>query len=328
MIILSNDLIALEAYLKEKEWLMASETVLSAEKPGEGNMNFTLRIQTNLRSFILKQSRGYVEKYPQVAAPESRAMMEAAFYNIIQASEALSAKTPKVIAKDEENNVLMLEDLGEGSDFARLYKQGESIDANSLEEIIDFAATLHNAFEAKNFDNPIRNLEMRKLNHEHMFIYPYLQENGLNLDDILPGLRAVADSYKKDEVLKSKVITMGDLYMADGNSLLHGDYFPGSWLQTNQGIRIIDPEFCFFGLPEFEIGVTIAHLMMADQPYVLIEQAINQYNSKVAIDDDLRAKFTATEILRRILGLAQLPLNINLGKRKALLEFARETLIS
>ncbi len=328
MIILSNDLIALEAYLKEKEWLMAGETVLSAEKPGEGNMNFTLRIKTNLRSFILKQSRGYVEKYPQVAAPENRAMMEAAFYDIIQDSAALSAKTPKLIGKDEVNNILMLEDLGEGSDFARLYKQGETIDANALEEIIDFAATLHNAFDAKNFDNPIRNLEMRKLNHEHMFIYPYLEENGLNLDEILPGLRAVAAPFKQNELLKSKVAAMGVLYLTDGDTLLHGDYFPGSWLQTNQGIRIIDPEFCFFGLPEFEIGVTIAHLMMADQPYILIEQAIAQYNSKVSIDDELRAKFTATEILRRILGLAQLPLTIDLEKRKALLEYAQQTLIS
>jgi 5-methylthioribose kinase len=34
-------------------------------------MNCVLRIETAARSFIIKQSRGYVERYPQIAAPES-----------------------------------------------------------------------------------------------------------------------------------------------------------------------------------------------------------------------------------------------------------------
>jgi 5-methylthioribose kinase len=36
-------------------------------------------VETATRSFIVKQSRGYVEKYPQVLAPASRVLTEGAF---------------------------------------------------------------------------------------------------------------------------------------------------------------------------------------------------------------------------------------------------------
>ena len=50
----------------------------------------------------------------------------------------------------------------------------------------------------------------------------------------------------------------------EGPSLIHGDLFPGSLLQTGSGeLRIIDPEFCFCGDPEFDIGVFYAHLLLS-----------------------------------------------------------------
>jgi 5-methylthioribose kinase len=89
---------------------------------------------------------------------------------------------------------------------------------------------------------------------------------------------------------------------------------------------VIDPEFCFFGMPEFEIGVMVAHLEMAQQPPALIKQAIQQYQSKAPLDTSLQQKFTAVEILRRIMGLAQLPLALDLEERVALLRSAEKAL--
>jgi 5-methylthioribose kinase len=39
--------------------------------------------------------------------------------------------------------------------------------------------------------------------------------------------------------------------------------FPGSWLKAADGLRVIDPEFCFLGDPEFDCGILAAHLMIA-----------------------------------------------------------------
>ncbi len=327
MLKLTTNKSELQEYLQDKGWLNQTERIESTEKPGEGNMNFTLRIDTGERSFIIKQSREYVEKYPQVAAPAERALREAGFYELIGEKPSLKAMMPNITGVDVENSIIVMDDLGAGSDYTYIYQSGKNIPEAELMPIMDFAAELHNSFSAESASHVIRNRKMRELNHEHMFVYPYLDENGLNLDDVLPGLAQAAISYKQDEDLKREVEKMGTRYLSDGDKLLHGDYFPGSWLKTAEGVRIIDPEFCFFGPAEFEIGVTIAHLKMADQLEELIQKALEQYDSKARLDDELRQKFTATEILRRILGLAQLPLEIDLSRRKELMEEARAVLL-
>ena len=327
MIKLTADKAELTKYLLNRNWLTSGEEIQGLEKPGEGNMNFTLRITTDKRSFIVKQSREYVEKYPQVAAPVHRILREAEFYELIAVVPDLARVMPGIIGLDKKNSVMLLEDLGKGSDFTFLYRKGESIRESELMLIMEFAAKLHRGITVETAPKTISNRAMRALNHEHIFIYPFLKDNGLDLDKVLPGLESASLTFKEDVFLKQSAAELGMLYLADGRSLLHGDYFPGSWLRTAKGIQIIDPEFCFFGPPEFEVGVTIAHLKMADQPENLISKALDYYESFSTVNDTLRQKFTAIEILRRILGLAQLPLQIGLQKRVELMEEAREILL-
>ena len=62
MLLDAQNLSELETYLKTKGWLSPIESIVSAEKPGEGNMNYTLRISTELRTFIVKQSRRFLKQ--------------------------------------------------------------------------------------------------------------------------------------------------------------------------------------------------------------------------------------------------------------------------
>ena len=327
MIHLTNEISRIDDYLRERKFLGENELIEKAEKPGEGNMNFTLRLKTNQRSFIIKQSRDYVEKYPQVAAPKERIISEASFYNLISENSDLDAKMPRIMDLDKENKVLLMEDLGESNDFTFLYEEGKNIDEPDLISIMNYAVRLHNGINEKNVVDPIRNREMRKLNHEHIFLYPFMEDNGLNLDEVLPGLKKVAKTYQSSDKLKSKVEKLGTVYLQDGPKLLHGDYFPGSWLKTKRGIRIIDPEFCFFGYPEFEMGVCKAHLRMANQDKELIKKGLDYYLDRAPLNLELMNSFFAIEVMRRILGLAQLPLEINLDQRASLLAEAEEILM-
>ena len=59
---ISTPLPELQEYLRVREWLNSEENITTIEKPGEGNMNVVLRVVTDQRSFILKQSRPYVQK--------------------------------------------------------------------------------------------------------------------------------------------------------------------------------------------------------------------------------------------------------------------------
>ncbi len=324
---LTANIETVEKYLHSQSWLKTGEKITSTEVPGDGNMNFTLRVKTNRRSFILKQSREYVEKYPQVEAPVTRTLREAEFYGLVSGHSNLKSKMPKLLKVDEKNYVLFLEDLGEATDYTFLYETGQILNDDELAEIITFAADLHTNLTRQDSKKNLPNRKMRELNHKHIFVYPFLEENGLDLDAVLPGLQKVAEPYKSDENLKGKIEKLGKRYLQEGNSLLHGDYFPGSWLKSADGIRIIDPEFCFFGEPEFEIGVTIAHLKMANQPEEIIQKALKYYKERAPLDENLRQQYTAVEIFRRILGLAQLPLTIPLQKRQELLNESFEVLI-
>jgi 5-methylthioribose kinase len=142
------------------------------------------------------------------------------------------------------------------------------------------------------------------------------------------GLQLEAMLYKKDEGLKTIVKILGDKYLADGPYLLHGDYYPGSFLKTNSGVKVIDPEFCFYGFAEFDLGVFIAHLKMTEQSQDLTDVVLLNYKKGTDFDEKLLNQFVGVEILRRIIGLAQLPLSLSLETKKELLKEAKGLIIN
>lgn len=323
-----ENLIELSSYLKRQNWLQANEKVEAATIPGAGNMNYTLRIHTNQRTFIIKQARPYVEKYPQIPAPTERAMIEAHYYQLTQQNPTLRAFTPQLMGKDEVNCILIMQDLGEANDYTNIYQKGQSITPEELTGLMDYLGELHQNFNTNKVELSIQNRAMRALNAEHIFNYPLLEENGFDLNTVVPGLQPIAMKYKQDAKLKAKAVTLSKFYTNDGTNLLHGDYYPGSWLKTDDGVKVIDPEFCFFGPPEFDLSVTIAHLKMAQHEEILITHLLNTYHRCDSLDQNLLNKFIGIEIIRRIIGLAQLPLGLSLEERGELLEEAYDLLMA
>lgn len=313
----------LQDYLVRRGWIDESESITSLEKPGEGNMNYTLRVSTPIRTLIVKQSRDYVEKYPTIVAPAERAVIEGNFYEAVQSVPMLAEQMPQLLGIDPENNILVLEDLGQAQDYTNLYQPGQLLGDEEWETLTDYLANLHHHFVLVTPTPVFRNRAMRALNYEHLFVYPFLPDNGFDLDTVQPGLQELAMPYKTDRALKAAVQRLGDVYLADGSTLLHGDYYPGSWLRTDVGPKIIDPEFCFYGAPEYDLGVFVAHLQMARQPESIIGQVLAAYREAGSFDDGLRQQFTAIEVMRRLIGLAQLPLHLSLDQKAQLLAEAR-----
>ncbi|MDF9801193.1 5-methylthioribose kinase [Catalinimonas alkaloidigena] len=312
----------LENFLKRKKWITAEEQVISTEKPGEGNMNFVLRVITDKKSFILKQSRPWVQKYPQVEAPIGRISVEYHFYHYIAPYKEVNKYTPAVIGFDAAQFMLALEDLGSGADYTYLYQKNKQLSKEEIKALSGLISVLHQVtvdFEDRvHFDNQ----PMKVLNHEHIFVFPYALENGFDLDTIQAGLQALAMRYKKNESLKKKISKLGEVYLENYDTLLHGDYYPGSWLKVESGLKLIDPEFSYFGKAEFDLGVMLAHLKMAQQPEGSTEQVLKFYEQPEGFDEALMWAFVGVEMMRRIIGLAQLPLSLELSEKEDLLEEA------
>jgi 5-methylthioribose kinase len=167
---------------------------------------------------------------------------------------------------------------------------------------------------------------MRTLNHEHIFEFPFLEENGFDLDQIHAGLQEVSLTYKREAVLKAKIHSLGQRYLKTGKTLIHGDFYPGSWLEVASGIKIIDPEFGGLGDPEFDLGVLLAHLDLARQDEQLSKLVQETYNTP--LDWSLVEQYRGVELLRRLIGIAQLPVSLSLDEKKSLLARARTYLMS
>ena len=121
---------------------------------------------------------------------------------------------------------------------------------------------------------------------------------------------------------------LGEIYLSDQMlSLIHGDFHPGSWMRTKErGPLIIDPEFSFRGRGEFDLGILEAHMFIKNQDLSEIGEALQNYNKPSYFDDSLVSAFRSFEIIRRLLGVAQLPLTRDEDFKIDLLDFALDTL--
>lgn len=320
----AGDLPGVARYLERQQWLYAGEQLLSAERAGEGNMNLVLRLTTDQRSLVLKQSRPWVEKYPQVSAPWERASTEARFYGYAQEHAQLRAGMPLLLGHDAEAQTLLLEDLGPASDALGVYA-GEGLAASTVRFVGSWLGALHR--QRLPLDPPpLPNRAMRALNHEHMYVFPFQEAPGLDLDAITPGLEAVRQSVLEGGQLSAALTALGEVYLADGPVLQHGDCYPGSWIAVGERWYIIDPEFAFGGVAEFDVGIVLAHLDLSLQPPEAREALCAAYAPDRGFDTALCEAFAAAEVLRRLLGLAQLPLQADLCRKRAWIEAAAAAL--
>ncbi|UZD23102.1 phosphotransferase [Algoriphagus halophytocola] len=298
------------------------ERLISAEPAGEGNMNLVLRVSTSQRSIILKQSKDYVRKFPQIPAPIERIKVEHRFYEILQHHPWLQHYSPKVLGYLPEQHILITQDLGKGSDFSRMYNPDFRFNEDDFDALSHYLNHLHSI---QGIDFPA-NSSMKTLNHEHLFRFPFDPENGMDLDSIQEGLQELSLSYKADADLKSKLEQLGARYLSKGDTLLHGDFYPGSWLSTSNGLKIIDPEFGFLGDKEFDLGILLAHFDLAAADPQWKKRFLDAYAHE--FDRDLLKAYQGMEIMRRLIGIAQLPVSLDLKEKEALLKKARNLILS
>lgn len=316
----------LERWLGESARLDDGERVVAVERAGEGNMNCTVRARTSLRSLVVKQARPWVEKYPQFAAPRDRALREIEFYRMIASRPDLASRMPRLVHADPENRILVLEDLGKEGDYSDLYG-GRPLAAGEATALADWLGRLHQAFQGEGSAHDLCNREMRSLNSGHIFFIPLEEANGLDLEAITPGLAQPARRLKEDRTFVGAVHELAELYLADGPCLLHGDFFPGSFLRTASGPAVIDPEFAFFGRPEWDPAVFVAHLLLAGQTREAMECFLTAYRPPAGFDETLLLRFAGVEVMRRLIGYAQLPLQTDLAGKRSLLRLARELVL-
>lgn len=277
--------------------------IIDSKIAGEGNMNYAIRLFfENSGSIIIKQSPPYCAKFEDIPAPENRIFAERDFYKIANTSIKVKKFSPQILGFDSDSRIMYMTDLGVGSDFDFCYDHTR-INKEALDKLVGYLNSLHLIDCAK---IEFENFKMRELNHAYIFDLPFNgRNNAINLDEVTHGLTEISEKLRSDVKLQEIIIKLGHRYHNEGDKLVHGDFYPRSWLTTNNGLFVIDPEFGFKGLAEFDLGVFCSHLAMSAQLQSGLSSIKDSYY--LEFDNNLMLDFCAVEILRRLLYVSQLP---------------------
>ena len=72
----------------------------------------------------------------------------------------------------------------------------------------------------------------------------------------------------------------------------------------------------------------LAHLLMAQQPAAVTDAWLAMYDAPAGFSEALCKQYAGVEVLRRLLGLAQLPVKLDLAQKTALIEQASAMLLA
>lgn len=319
-------LATVRAFLAQRRLATPDES-LALERPGASNMNCVWRARLPGRSLILKQARPWVEKYPTLAAPVERTEAEARFYRLAARDPALAARLPAVIDHDAMAHVLVLADLAPATSLEPGYAGTTRLTTPELDDLAATITRLHRLALPPADAPDLRNHAMRTLNHAHLFDLPLRADGPFDafLESVTPGLAGLARDLRADADYVARVAALGHRYLNhDHPHLIHGDLFLGSLLRAPGGeIMLLDPEFSFGGEPEFDLGVFYAHLILSGHDDALVARWLARTVTVAGRDATLTRHYAGVEIMRRLIGVAQLPLARSLPQKAALLARSR-----
>jgi 5-methylthioribose kinase len=300
---------SLPAYLVGLGLLRPGEAV-EIEPAGDGNINWVRRVRRRGAggSFVVKQARPALERFPEYQVPTERIVFEARWCEIARALVP-EPVCPEVLCFDEAERVLVLEDLGGAERLDAALARGADVAAcfASLGRCLGavHAATTDPALAAR-FENDA----MRRLHGDHIFRLP-LRPNDFPLP---PGLRRRAEELWRDAELVRVADAAHTRYLAPRGALVHGDVQAGNVLLAAGGPKLLDAEIAHVGDPAFDLGTLVAHALLpalahgdgapALPPVEAAWSGYREHAAALASFADV-ARHAGFEMLRRTIGAAR-----------------------
>ena len=255
-------------YAREKLDFFSPEDELDCKEIGDGNVNYVFRVfsKNSDRSIIIKQADINTRiSYSQLNTDRARIEAE-----LLQIEEKYTGEmVPKFYLFDPVMTCFVMEDLT-GHEIMRYAVMREESFPGFAEKIATFMAeTLINTTDfvlepaekkemVKHFVNP----DMCEISERLVYTFPYTQP--VEKGDVADGsIDYVNNDLQKDEHLKSEVGKLKLDFMNNAQALIHGDLHTGSIFIKPDSMKVIDPEFAFFGPIGYDTGNVIANLMFA-----------------------------------------------------------------
>ena len=288
-------------------------TALAVEPAGDGNINWVRRARArDGRSWIVKQARPALERFPEYHAPTERIGFERRYFELASKLPE-SGICPRILDFDECEHVLVMEDLGGAERLDHALARGAE-PTEVAAALGSFLGAVHGATTDPSLAAEFQNQAMQRLHGDHIFELP-LRENDFPLP---PELRSEAERLRSDPTLVGIADALYARYLEPHGALVHGDVQAGNVLLPDSGPKLLDAEIAHVGDPAFDLGMLVAHLRLpaiargeperATEP---VTAAVGAYRERLAGAPTVHfadaARYAGIEMLRRTIGAARVP---------------------
>jgi 5-methylthioribose kinase len=282
------------------------------EPAGTGNINWVRRVRSlgDGSSWVVKQARPALERFPEYRAPTERALFESRYFETAAPFDR-EGVCIGVVFFDERERVLVLEDLGDADPLSSALARGPAAEVASVAcSLGAFLGAVHAGTRGRSLAQRFENDAMRRLHGDHIFHLPY-RPNEFTLS---PAVAARADALQRDAALIETIDAAYERYLRPEGALIHADVQPDNVLLTPRGPRLLDAEIAHVGDPAFDVGILVAHLLLAavahgDESSAPIEETWSAY-ARAHGERGLPhfrdvARYAGIELLRRTIGAAR-----------------------
>ena len=235
---------------------------------GDGNINYVFKIwsQRDGHSIIVKQADKLLRSSGR-PLDIYRNKIEA---NILQLEGQLApGYVPEVYYYDETMAATSMEDV---SAFKNLRKElaanrvyphlAENISTFMVDTLLPTTDLVLDRAEKKQRVKFYTNPELCEITEDLVLTEPYDDFRGRNI--ITEGNEAfVREFLYEDQQLHAEVGKLRERFMNNAQALIHGDLHSGSIFANEEGIRVLDPEFAFYGPMGYDIGNVIGNLFFS-----------------------------------------------------------------
>ncbi len=301
-----------KAYLVEQLKLFSADEPLDAEEIGDGNINYVFRVcsRASGKNIIVKQADRLLRSSGR-PLDITRSKREAEALRIY--ADLTPQFIPQIYAYDDTMSAICMEDISYCGNLRKELMAGHSLPANFAENAASFLADAVFATsdlflspeEKKKRVSAFINPELCAISETLVFSEPYC--NGKNRNRITPGNESfIQKMLYNDEALKAEVASLREIFMNKAEALIHGDLHTGSIfigntigvpIDTNAApdrnatnepcMKIIDPEFAFYGPIGYDLGNIIANLYCAWMYAAFIRGTSEKIKIGIGIQSDI-----------------------------------------
>ena len=262
------DPVSVIEYVKVKTKIFSPAANLSATEIGDGNINYIFRItdEDTKQSIIIKQADKLLRQSGRPLDVD-RNRIEAEV--LIMEGKFAEGLVPEVYFYDPVMCVIGMEDISsyqnlrkalmERKTFLHFSDHITTFIVNTLLPTTDLVMDAGaKKVAVKKYVNP----DLCKITEDLVLTEPYINYKQRNII-IEENQNFVQKELYQDEALILEVGKLKQNFMNNAQCLLHGDLHTGSIFVSADSIKVIDPEFAFYGPLGYDLGNVIGNLFFA-----------------------------------------------------------------